>query len=226
MGKVGSKSFQTSLERLYGEKRVLHTHAHDEAKAFIDRWRRRYHKVIVITGFREPASRCISAYFENFTKRRNHWYVGPQEEVRRKGIAWLIDDYNAKVIPHLRERVRPWLENYQKTTQCDLGDFRTTGGGLKASLGNVHLYLYKLESLSLFCQGLEGDPHLGKLNFSDANLGHEKWYRDLYRDFKRNYRLSRDEYDEIYGNLDYVDFLYGRDEIRDLTRRFVLEPAS
>lgn len=90
MGKVGSKTIRSSLERLYGRDRVLHTHSHEEARRSIGEWGRRYGQVIVITGFREPLSRCISAYFQNLTNDNNHWFVGRREEVEQKSIDWLI----------------------------------------------------------------------------------------------------------------------------------------
>ena len=226
MGKVGSATFKNSLERMYGKKRVLHTHHHEEAHDCITQWSRRFDAVVVITGFREPASRCMSAYFHNLTDAGNPWFVGTREDVMGRSVDWLISDYNRKVGAHVRTLVGPWLKNYERVTGCRPTDFSRCAGCLKASVNNVHLYVYTLEHLSSFQQGMEDDPYLGGVRLVSTNVSEEKWYAGIYRDFKRRYRISRNEYDELYGQIDYVRWLYDDQEIRHLTKGFVTETQS
>jgi len=223
MGKVGSSTFKTSLEKVYGKKRVLHTHSHQEAKECIETWSQSFDELIVITGFREPLGRCISAYFENLTNKNNHWFVGQQQEVMNKSIDWLINDYNAKVVPHVHNLVGPWLENYERVTNCRLTEFSRAKGCLKASLENVHYYIYKLEALTEFHAGMADDQYLNKIKIIKANVSEAKWYIKMYRDFKKSYQISKINYDELYGNIDFVRCLYDEQEIKDLTKSFVLE---
>ena len=223
MGKVGSSTLKKSLEETYGKKRVLHTHNHKEAKEYIEKWSKSFDAVIVITGFREPLSRCISAYFENLTNEKNHWFVGRQEEVRGKSIDWLINDYNAKVVSHINTLVGPWLANYESVINFKLTDFTREKGYLRTSLNNVHYYIYKLEALTEFHQGMADNQFLKKVKLINSNVSKEKWYAKIYGDFKTQYQISKDNYNALYGNIDFVQCLYDQQELWCLTKSFVWE---
>jgi len=224
MGKGGSSTFRSSLEQMHGKERVLHTHNHEEAKEYIKTWSQSFDAVIVVTGFREPVSRCISAYFQNLTNKSNHWYVGQQAEVMGKSIDWLISDYKTKVVPHIHKLVGPWLENYESVTNCKLTEFSRAKGCLKASSNNVHFYIYKLEALTEFHKGMVDDQYLNKIKLINSNVSKEKWYSKIYIDFKKQYKISRISYNELYGKIDYVRYLYDEQEMQKLTKSFLLEP--
>lgn len=226
MGKVGSSTLQKSLERVYGKRNVLHTHDHAKAREYIEKWSRIFDAVIVITGFREPLSRCISAYFQTFTDENHIWFVGKKDEVMKKSIDWLIDDFNEKVIPHIHKVVGPWLNNYERVTGCRITDFNRTKGCLKASAGNVHYYIYKLETLTDFQNEMASDRYLKKIRFVNVGLSQDKWYDKMYRDFKRNYKINIDMYNKLYGDIDFVRNLYSDQEIINFTNGFVLQPNS
>lgn len=223
MGKVGSRTIKHSLENIYGNKRVLNTHDHEEAKEYIEKWSQSFDSVIVITGFREPLTRCISAYFQNLTNEKNHWFVGQQENVMEKSIDWLINDYNAKVVPHIHKIIGPWLENYERVINRKLTEFSEAKGCLKSEFNNVHFYIYKLETLTEFYQGMADDRFMNKVRAASSNMSKDKWYAPIYRDFKKRYQISRENYDALYGNLSFVRGLYDEYEIIDLTKSFVME---
>ena len=224
MGKVGSTSISESLKLNYGQDNVVHTHNHQEARKQIQQRSQQGNDVIVITGFREPLNRCISAYFENLTNSSNHWYVGEQNEVLNKSISWLIDDYNKKALPHVQGIIAPWLSCYENVIGYQLADFNKMGNYWKASLGRTHCYIYKLETITEFLQGLSDDQLIKDFEFSNSNvnIGEEKWSGEIYKEFKDKYRISEGDYYNIYGCLDYVDRLYSKDEIQKRTNSLVL----
>lgn len=226
MGKVGSSTMTRSLSNMHGRQRVLHIHGHKTAKECIEKWRERFDSVIVVTGFREPLSRCISAYFQNFTVKRSHWFVGQQADVRGKRVDWLIGDFNAKVVPHLDKTIDPWLANYERTVDCKLAEFTQANGYMQATQGNVHCYIYKLEELTEFQQGVSDDQFLSKVELVNSNVSRNKWYASIYSGFKKAYRISQMDYDALYGSLDFVQRLYGDHELRDLANNFILDLSS
>ena len=223
MGKVGSSSIRASLEKVIPKKCILHTHSHEEAEFYINKWRQQFSKVVVITGFREPVNRCISAYFQNITNETNHWFVDKKEEVMRKNTDWLINDFNSKVVPHIQERIAPWLVNYEHVTNLKLSEFRNLNGYSKVSVENVHYYIYKLEQLGEFQEGMENDEHFTDIELIKANLSKEKWYRHKYAQFKERYKIRKEDYERIFKRIDYVQHLYAEQEINEVTKSFLVE---
>lgn len=223
MGKVGSSGIKTSLEKRYGKNNVIHTHSHSDAKEQIELRSRHADSVVVITGFREPLTRCISAYFENLTNNLNHWYVGTKEEVMNKSIEWLINDYNQKVLPHIDKIVNPWLINYENTISYKLADFSQDRSHWKAALGNIHFYIYKLETINDFSRHVTDDIFFKNVRFSVGNVGAEKWSGEIYRNFKNSFRIDRNDYDAVYGGIDYLQRLYGNHEARRIARNLIVE---
>jgi hypothetical protein len=218
MGKVGSKSISDSLAIKYGKNKVLHTHNHQEAKKQIEQSNQRGDVVVVVTGFREPLTRCISAYFQNLTNNSNHWYVGEKKEVMNKSTEWLINDYEAKVLPHVNKAIAPWLNNYENIIGSNIEDFNNMGSCWKMSQGNMHFYIYKLETMADFLQEMKDDMFMKGVKFAKSNIGEVKWSGEIYKEFKSRYRISKDDYDSLYGNIDYVRYLYSKHESRKITK--------
>ena len=148
--------------------------------------------------------------------------MGRQKEVIKKSIDWLISDYNAKVVPHIHQVVSPWLKNYESAINCKLSDFVRTGSYRKVCLGNVYFSIYTLERLTQFYQAMAVDPLFGNVRIVNSNIGENKWYSSIYSDFKNKYQITIDEYDNLYGSIDYVPFLYNEHEIKNHTKRLVL----
>lgn len=222
MGKVGSTSMTVSLQEEYGPDSVKHTHNHDEAGSLIYERAREGRPVVVITGFREPLARCISAYFQTFSASKNkYWFIGSQDEILSKSCDWLIADFNSKVSRNLAEVVAPWLMGYQKATGISAQQFECKSGVLRAAVDGITCYVYKLESISDFAFATSTEAWIGDVKLQRQNDGGEKWSGDLYRDFKANFRITRSCYNAVYGGLDYVKWLYSDAEIEQLTANYV-----
>ncbi len=221
MGKVGSSSIRDGLARTHGDDRVLHTHLHGEASQHIRQWRRDSRAVVVITGFREPLSRCISAYFENIDNEPHAWYFGNRQEVLATATEALVDDFNRKVEPHLDKIVRPWLEHYERAIGRKVSRFARKDGYWKTSRGNVYFYIYKLEQIDAFYRAMLSDRLLHDANHAPTNVADQKWYADIYQRFKTQYTISKARYDELYGQLDFVRHLYTPHELQHLTHTLV-----
>ena len=224
MGKVGSTSMNVSLQEKFGADSVKHTHNHDEAESVIYERAREGRPVVVITGFREPLARCISAYFETFSTSKNkYWFIGSQDEILSKSCDWLIADFSSKVSRNLTEVVAPWLMRYQKSTGISAPQFECKSGVLRAAVDGITCYVYKLERISDFASATSSEAWIGDLRLEHKNEGGEKWSGDLYRDFKARFRITQSCYNAVYGGLDYVRWLYSGAEIEQLTANYVIE---
>ena len=223
MGKVGSTSIMASLQKQFGSHNVKHTHNHVAAQRMIQERRTEGRSVIVITGFREPLSRCISAYFQNIDSPTNrYWFVGSKDEVLGKSIDWLIADYIRKARIHIPELVAPWLSMYETSTGLSFADFEKRDGMWKGSAGRLSCYVYKLENISDFIDAISTEPFLSGTTLLNKNQGGEKWSGDLYREFNNKFRVTWGDYLSLYGQLDYVKLLYDDSEVRHLTTKYVI----
>ena len=227
MGKVGSRTLHDSLETQYGKERVFHVHNHKKAQEKITQWSQNHsNKVIVITGFREPLNRCISAYFQNLTNEKNYWFVGEKKSVLEKNIDWFIHDYNMKIIPHINLAIKPWLERYESVIGYQLSNFYKMGTYWKASKDNIYFYIYKLETFTEFSQEISNNSLFKNIRFINKNIGSEKWYGKLYQEFKQKFKISANNYNKLYKEIDYVQYLYSDEEIENLIKPFLLPAGS
>jgi hypothetical protein len=226
MGKVGSSSLVIGLREAYGKDAVRHIHAHKQARQELSEFKANYQQTVVVTGFREPLSRCISAYFQNLTNRDSHWFVGDQNEVINRPTAWLINDYNSKAEKHVRSTVRSWLHHYEQTTNSKFIRYEKMNGFWRFSKENVTFYIYTIEAISDFLEAARCDPLLRKMVTKTTNQAKTKWYAELYKNFIEQYRLHPMSYCRIYGNIDFLAYLYSEDQIIEMTKQFFADPTD
>jgi hypothetical protein len=226
MGKVGSKTICKSLEKTYGLKNVIHTHEHDVAASYLKKWSSTYEQVFVITGFREPLGRCVSAYFQNLTNEHNHWYVGSQDDVLSKDTDWLINNFLSKLRPHLEERIAPWLSNYERVTNKQFDEFINKEHYWVTSSKNTHFFLYRLEEINEFLTDLSKVPILDKVTFTNENVSAEKWYSPVYKSFKEQFKLTTAEYNSFFDNIDFLHLMYSHPEIKSLSGKFIVNTGQ
>lgn len=222
MGKVGSSTIKQSLIDS-GFSDVVHTHKHRKARKLL-RWNWPKRKVIVITGFREPLRRCISAYFENFSRPSNKWwYIGEEQVVLGKPVEWLIGDFNRKVPSHVDAVIRPWLKEFLKTVHLQASDLRQVKSYWKFESRNTEIFVYKLEKMQEFLEDMGAEPIFRNVRFRRENDASEKWSGRLYVDFLKTYRISKSEYETLFGNIDYVDVFYSEAELHGLISSMLLD---
>jgi hypothetical protein len=220
MGKVGSTTISRSLQAS-GKQFVLHTHDHEKAKEQICEYGGSG-KQIVITGIREPLARCISAYFENIENETNeYWYAGDREILLGKEIDWLIQDFKEKAPFHMEQVVRPWFSRFSLATGVDLNCFSQRRGFWLACNDRVWVYLYRLEDMAVAIDALLQEPCFDGVDFAMCNEGYGKWSGGLYRQFKKQYRMGRKEYQSIYGGIDFIESFYSVAEVESLTKQYL-----
>ena len=65
------------------------------------------------------------------------------------------------------------------------------------------------------------DPLFQDLIVSTENDGSIKWSGAIYNNFRNKYRITSLDYKCIYGNIDYTKIFYDREEIRDITKKYL-----
>ncbi|WP_170761978.1 hypothetical protein [Ruegeria lacuscaerulensis] len=219
MGKVGSKTiYHTLLDSKFVS---YHTHSHAEARRIISNAEC---KLVVITGFREPLARTISAFFHNIDNQQSHWFLGDKADVLNLSTSELIDAFNQKMIPHLESVVNPWFENFLESVGVDRTQLRDNDWGFTAASKKLEIFGYKLERFDDF--GAAFFNYFPEMEIQDGfkkrNIGSEKWYASIYRNFVASYKIDEESYDRIFKDTSYSNNVYSRSEIKRYASKFLL----
>ena len=220
MGKVGSSTINYSL--INANHISHHTHIHDEAAALI---RNANCNLVVVSGFREPLSRCISEFFQNIDNRsRPTWYLGSREEILKISTKELIDFFDQRVILHIEKSLAPWFDGFVKSTGISAAHLTALKDSHYCKIGKMDIIIYKLEEFDDFRKMFfeKYSPQLNFSDFEDTNLGESKWYRSIYKKFLSEFQISQARYNELFANVPYVTWLYTDEELKRYSRRFVV----
>jgi hypothetical protein len=171
-------------------------------------------QVKIISLTREPIGRNIAAYFQNFERE-----TGKKYELSNFTPQELIDifiNYYPHSIP------LDWFDNYFKPfLGVDVYEypFPKEQGYLRINKDNVDLLILKLETSDGVKEKAIAD-FLGLKEFKivRTNVGENKNYRDIYKEFKYNLKLPL-SYVEKMCSSKYFNHFYKEEEIRKVYSR-------
>jgi len=235
MGKVGSRTIYQSLDE-YG---VFGWHIHYLSKE-LNAWRERSQnemplpellrkvsgndefKVRIITLVRDPIARNVASYFQNIQK----WF--PQiltryENDREETIEFTIDRFLNGWSPYDHNLPLNWwgdeLEGVFGINAID-GKFPKGKGYRIIQNEMVELLIIKVESLNeVFNPAIHEFLGIDKLQLCLSNLGDEKPYNQLYRDFIDKIRIPADYLERHYQSDAVMEF-YTNDEIDGFLKKW------
>lgn len=187
----------------------------------------------VITLICERIGRNISAFFENIAVPAHSCFVGDAEYVKNIPIHELINIYFERAsIPYNRRNkyldhgwvnddyIDSWFDNnLKKWFHIDVyaEDFDKSNGWKIYKNKLAEILLIRLENLNrtgikAICNFL----NIRDKNFvlKNKNVGREKWYADIYEEFKQKIVFREDYLDKVYGSK-FMKHFYSDDEINN-----------
>jgi len=66
----------------------------------------------------------------------------------------------------------------------------------------------RLENLNDIAGGIGNFLNIDGFNLHLSNIGESKWYKEIYKEFRRIYKPSQEELDHIY-NSRFMNYFYG-----------------
>lgn len=215
MGKVGSTSIYNSL-RTYYPGMVFHAHTfhkkhHDSNIRILYNYFKYFGRLKVITLIREPISRNISAFFQNF------------EEFT--GIPFSNSNYTPSELHQIfldnykHDIPLVWLDNnICKNFKIDVFQSPFSSEGYKTyKKGNIQLLVIQTSlSDSIKEEVIEKFLKLKEFKISSSNISEEKEYSSIYREFKESLKIP-DYYLEKMLSSRYMKHFYS-DEIQKSIR--------
>lgn len=211
MGKVGSRTIEQSLKN--GGLESIHTHSHEQVS---EKLMRHDSSQVIITGFREPLSRTISAYFENISNPEMPvWYFGGKELVCNTEIKILIERFQASLQDYIRLELGSWLAKYCQSVGLGSQELPRQKNVILLERKLNNFWIYKLEHFEEFERNFFETYQLGALtSFSQKeNMGKEKWYSSVYENFLANFRMSEKDYLSYFLACDWVRHFYTQTEL-------------
>lgn len=221
MGKVGSRTHQTTLEPYY---RIFHIHTLAEFREKHAACARRIaggdQPVDIITIAREPVGRKVSAFFQNLVGSPYRFAYRSEEEVLAAGIDELVRRFN-DWRNGIREATGWYDEHFQPATGVSIYDhpFDRERGWSIIQEGRWRILVLRfsdigsnhLEAINAFL-----DPRFGgRLRIDElrpCNVSGSKWYSELMREFHDRIRFDASELDEAYHSR-YMRYFHSDSEI-------------
>jgi hypothetical protein len=181
-----------------------------------------YNKIIVpkkqvkiISLTREPIGRNVAAFFQNFERETGKKYeqsnFTPQE----------LGDIFINFFPH--SIPLNWFDNnFKPFLGIDVYEypFPKEQGYLKINKDNMDLLILKLEtSDSVKEKAIAEFLGLKEFKLVRTNVGEDKNYRDMYKEFKQNLKLPLSYVEEMCSSK-YFNHFYKEEEIRKVYSRW------
>ena len=200
MGKVGSSSLEYSLEKVGVP--VLHLHRifwgsyetpfsgifiplsaiQKVRQRVIYRYYMMRKNAKIITLYRDPLARNVSSFFENL----NRYFS--QEECEQLNFEILEQKFNS--LDRMRSTPISWFDQELcRKTKIDIFSYafdQDAGFGV-IQRGKTEMFLCTLEKLNDLTDEIASFLNIPRFEMHNQNVGGEKWYSALYKEFKERY---------------------------------------
>ncbi|WP_028784006.1 putative capsular polysaccharide synthesis family protein [Thalassobacillus devorans] len=174
----------------------------------------------IITLVRDPISRNISLFFQFAPIFLYDIYFEKGKRLDKESV---LKELNYQFYEKLnQESSINWFDNeFQRTIGIDVYDYRFNKerGASVITKGNIEILLLKLETIK------ENEKMIGEFlglkNFQliSSNVANEKWYSDLYNNFKENFKPTTKFIDSLYDSK-YMRHFYTTEEIERLRSKW------
>jgi hypothetical protein len=169
-------------------------------------------EVKVISIVREPISRNISAFFQKAK------FIDNFHNIENTGaLEKTFYDKTTHKTP------LKWFDKeFKKALGIDVYkyQFPKEKGYTIIKQNNVKVFLFRFEDLNKCLKPLSNFLNIGKLELVSSNVGTDKWYSEMYKRFKRNFKPT-EEYLNIMYDSKYIKHFYTDKEIESFKNKWL-----
>ncbi len=238
MGKVGSSTILASLkpytkkynwqydieisDEPYSQyNNIIHTHS---AKPIYHLLHHSDEEFIIISLVRDILQRNVSAVFQSMTDDTvdNPNFIASEQELRKWSYDKLYKAIKNKLLSlNLSDKLTSWydslfkshfyypnVDRYHIDVYSKPFDYQRGMQIYESKTPRIKLLIIRLEDLN--CLTTEIGDFLGVKNFTlcQANIATNKWYKEIYQQFKNMYRPTDRELNNIYKSR-FMNYFYG-----------------
>lgn len=197
-GKSGSSTLEASFSALGME--TIRNHKIDQKMIDLALLRSQNAKVLFIDSFRDPISRRISAYFHHLSTNLHLSHDEIRTRYRHRRIRFvqeILRDFEAKIKhTNLGYTFYHWrIFDYDCLTD---GSFDQKKRYQLHKNGNLYFLNLRFSDISHWkeiIRSVDVPIDLQQLKIVTANVSEKKYYRDIYKDFLKNFTIKQEDFD-------------------------------
>lgn len=202
-GKSGSSTLQASFQRLGFETR--RRHALDENMYAYILKREKEGPVLLIDSIRDMISRKIASFFQNLSQ---HTQIAEAEilanyQKDRVGcLNFLLGEFHKKLFQIANLNTFQFWNRLNYSCLRD-GSFDFEKKYQLKKIGNLYFLNLRFDDIQNWqkiIKSLDLPFDLRQFTIQPSNLSQEKWYKDIYRDFLKNFKISQADFDAVLQN--------------------------
>lgn len=233
MGKVGSSTLKHSLNMFNVDNMHVHRFYFSDKErplSIKDKLQKFKHNFLmnkflsnkdqefkIITFYRDPLSRNISSFFQNL-----EYYFKPQE-LKNLNYETLVEKFNKSYQIH--ETPNNWFDlEFKRKTGIDVfkHPFDKEKGYSVITKGHVSVFLCTTNNINNLESELGEFLEIPDFKIHNDNVGDQKWYKDLYAEFKKNYQPSKEMVNSLYDSATIHHF-FSNEKIHKLKNKWLNE---
>lgn len=237
MGKVGSSTLEKSISKLGIKVRHIHSfgntsnyHFYKEGKLreikkiilksiYRLTLRMRRKNIKIITLMRDPISRNISTLFQELSLML---YEHEKKNNRRKqNLHTMLDEFLEEYVDS--NIPLKWFDEELKYFMgIDLFNypFDKEKGALYIKEGKIELLVLTAEKLNFNKDIIVKFINNESFEFINSNVSNEKWYSEINKNFKDNYKISFQKYEHFYSSKT-VNYFYSKEDILNFKNKWL-----
>jgi len=188
-GKTGSKILVDSISKNFGVNSTVHVHSSQHFKDGHPRYgdvkqlmidnSKKFNKIYIIDSYREPFERGISSFFHHINKHCPEW--------KSMSVDQIIDHYNQNYL-YLLELYHSYHESWGYFNIPTDVTFDFEKGYITKEYENMVFVKTRLKE-SYRWNSIFSEIFKKRINFISTNKGENKFYNEVYKEFKNKYRL-------------------------------------
>lgn len=233
MGKVGSSTLKQSLN-LYKIK-TMHVHRfyfsnNERPLNFKDRLQKIKHNLVInkilkneaqelkiITFYRDPLSRNISSFFQNLN------YYFSSNELKQLNFEILKNKFNNS--HQLHQTPNNWFDlEFKRKTGIDIfkHPFNKEKGYTTIKDKQINIFVCTTNNINKLENELGQFLELQNFKIHNDNIGDNKWYKELYTEFKQRYIPKQNMINTLYDS-ETIKHFFSTEKINELKTRWINE---
>ncbi|WP_431800859.1 putative capsular polysaccharide synthesis family protein [Halobacillus andaensis] len=177
-------------------------------------------KLKVISIVREPVSRNLSMYFQAFhVPLMDINSTTDNRQEANTNLQAFRNDFFQKFNHHYGIN---WFDNeFKRTWHIDVYNypFHKEEGYTVIEKGNVEVLLLTMEKLNEAEQIIRGFLDMEEFTLTNENMGEQKWYQSVYKEFKQKIQPSEEYLNALYDSK-YMKHFYTNDEVETFKGKY------